>query len=39
MTLQVIYTELPARDLDCNIDIVTTALLKKSTDTNHFVSE
>ena len=39
MTLQVIYTELPTKDLDCNIDIVTAALLKKCTDTNHFVSE
>lgn len=39
MTLQVIYSELPTKDLDSNVDMVMQALLKKSTDTNHFVSE
>lgn len=39
MTLQTIYSELPQRDLDGVVDIVLTALLKKATDTNHFVSE
>lgn len=27
------------KDLDSNIDLVMPALMKKSTDTNHFVSE
>lgn len=39
MTLQIIYQELPTRDLDSNIDLVMAALIKKSTDTNHFISE
>lgn len=39
MTLQVIYSELPTKDLDSNMELVMQALLKKSTDTNHFVSE
>lgn len=39
MTMQAIYSQLPQRDLDSNLDIVLTALLKKSADTNHFVSE
>ena len=39
MTLQVIYSELHQRDLDGVVDIVLTALLKKATDTNNFVSE
>ena len=39
MTLQVVYSELSTKDLDSNIDLVLPALLKKSTDTNHFVSE
>jgi hypothetical protein len=39
MTLQTIYSELPTRDLDPSIDLVMTALVKKATDTNHFVSE
>jgi hypothetical protein len=39
MTLQVMYSELPTKDLDSNVDVVMQALLKKSTDTNHFVSE
>jgi len=39
MTLQVIYSELPTKDLDSCIDVVLSSLLKKSTDTNHFVSE
>ena len=39
MTLQVIYSELPTKDLDSNMELVMQTLLKKSTDTNHFVSE
>ena len=39
MTLQVIFRELPTRDLDQNLDLVLAALLKKATDTNHFISE
>jgi hypothetical protein len=39
MTLQVVYSELSTKDLDSNIELVLPAILKKSTDTNHFVSE
>ena len=39
MALQVIYSELPAKDLDANLDLVLHAMIKKATDTNHFVSE
>ena len=39
MTIQIIYQELPTRDLDSNVDLVMGALLKKATDTNHFISE
>lgn len=39
MTLQVIYSELSTKDLDVNLDLVLQVLLKKATDTNHFVSE
>jgi hypothetical protein len=39
MTLQTVFSELPTKDLDPNIDLVLAALLKKATDTNHFVSE
>ena len=39
MTLQVIFSELPSKDLDPHLDLVLASLLKKATDTNHFVSE
>lgn len=39
MTLQAIYSQLPQKELDSVVDIVLTSLLKKATDTNHFVSE
>lgn len=39
MTLQIVYSELSTKDLDSNIELVLPAILKKSTDTNHFVSE
>ena len=39
MTVQVVFSELPTRDLDPNIETVMQPLLKKATDTNHFVSE
>ena len=39
MTLQTLYSELPTKILDSNLDLVIGALLKKATDTNHFVSE
>ena len=39
MTIQVLFKELPTRDLDHNIDVVLNPLLKKATDTNHFISE
>ena len=39
MTLQVMFTELATKDLDPYIDVVLNTLIKKSTDTNHFVSE
>jgi hypothetical protein len=39
MTLQIVFSELTTKDLDPNIDLVLAALLKKATDTNHFVSE
>ena len=39
MTLKVIFSELPTKELDSNIDLVMTALIKKATDTNQFVSE
>lgn len=34
MTLKIIFTELPTRDLDSNVDLVIGALIKKATDTN-----
>lgn len=37
--MQIIYSELNQKDLDSNIDLVMPVLMKKSTDTNHFVSE
>mmetsp|Transcript_38957 Transcript_38957/g.59231 ORF Transcript_38957/g.59231 Transcript_38957/m.59231 type:complete len:151 (+) Transcript_38957:4164-4616(+) len=39
MTVQVMFTELPTKELDPHIDLVLSALIKKATDTNHFVSE
>ena len=39
MALQVLFQELPTKDLDPNIDLVLGALIKKATDTNQFVSE
>jgi hypothetical protein len=39
MALQVLFQELPTKDLDPSIDLVLGALIKKATDTNQFVSE
>lgn len=39
MTLETVYSHLPQKELDSVVDLVLTALLKKATDTNHFVSE
>ena len=39
MAVQVIFSELPTKDHDPNIDYVFPILIKKATDTNHFVSE
>jgi len=39
MTVQTIFSELPTRDLDPHIDSCIFPLIKKATDTNHFVSE
>ena len=39
MAVQVVFSELPTRDLDPNIETVMQPLVKKATDTNHFVSE
>ena len=38
MTLSVMFAELPPRDVDQHIDNVMATLLKRSTDTNHFIS-
>jgi hypothetical protein len=39
MTLQIMFQELPTRDLDPSVDLVIGTLIKKATDTNQFVSE
>lgn len=38
MSLSVMFAELPARDVDPHIDAVMPVLLKRSTDTNHFIA-
>ena len=38
MTLSVMFAELPPRDVDQHMDTVMPTLLKRSTDTNHFIS-
>jgi len=39
ITLQMIFSELSPRELDPQLDLVLNPLIKKSTDTNNFVSE
>ena len=38
MTLSVMFAELPPKDVDSYIDQVVPTLLKRSVDTNHFIS-
>lgn len=39
MTISTLYSELPQKDLEPHIDLVLPPLLKKATDTNHFISD
>jgi hypothetical protein len=39
MAISTLYSELPSKDLELMIDLVIPPLLKKATDTNHFISD